>query len=98
MKIPTLPFTVTDWSQVAATTHPGVTGEALWRTLDIGDLRVQVETLAQGQVSLRSELRSIRDDIKTINLSIGEMAIAVDGHNSRLDRIEHHLGLDAKKH
>lgn len=44
MKIPTLPFTVTDWSGVPPTRHPGETGEAIWRTLDIGDLRVrQVE-------------------------------------------------------
>ena len=26
MKIPALPFTVTDWSQVAAATHPGESG------------------------------------------------------------------------
>jgi hypothetical protein len=44
MKIPALPFTVTDWSGVAETRHPGETGHALWRTLNIGDLRVrQVE-------------------------------------------------------
>ena len=44
MKIPELPFTVTDWSGVAPSVHPGETGEALWRTLNIGDLRVrQVE-------------------------------------------------------
>jgi hypothetical protein len=44
MKIPELAFTVTDWSGVAPTRHPGETGEALWRTLNIGDLRVrQVE-------------------------------------------------------
>ncbi len=42
MKIPTLPFTVTDWSRMPTTTHPGITGEALWRTLDIGDLRVRM--------------------------------------------------------
>ena len=42
MKIPTLPFTVTDWSEVPATKHSGETGEALWRTLDIGDLRVRM--------------------------------------------------------
>ena len=38
MKIPALPFTVTDWSQVAATTHPGESGSAFWRTLEIGDV------------------------------------------------------------
>lgn len=44
MKIPPLPFTVTDWSGVAPTVHPGETGEAIWRTFTIGDLRVrQVE-------------------------------------------------------
>ena len=53
MKIPALPFTVTDWSQMSATTHPGVTGEARWRTLNIGDLRV-----LEGE--LDSELRDGR--------------------------------------
>ena len=44
MKIPPLPFTVTDWSEVAPMVHPGETGEAIWRTFAIGDLRVrQVE-------------------------------------------------------
>jgi hypothetical protein len=44
MKIPALPFTVTDWPGVAPTVHPGETGQAIWRTFNIGDLRVrQVE-------------------------------------------------------
>jgi hypothetical protein len=42
MRIPPLPFTVTDWSQIPATIHPGETGQALWRTLNIGDLRVRM--------------------------------------------------------
>jgi hypothetical protein len=42
MKIPDFPFTVTDWSRVPATEHPGATGTALWRTLDIGDVRVRL--------------------------------------------------------
>ncbi|MCA0201763.1 MAG: DHCW motif cupin fold protein [Proteobacteria bacterium] len=41
MKIPPLPFTVTDWANVPVTEHPGVTGKALWRTINIGDLRVR---------------------------------------------------------
>ena len=48
MKIPTLPFTVTDWSQIAPTKHPGETGEALWRTLSIGDLRVRMVEYSPG--------------------------------------------------
>ncbi len=41
MKIPTLPFTVTDWSKVEPTVYKGEQGEARWRTLDIGDIRVR---------------------------------------------------------
>ena len=44
MKIPAIPFTFTDWSQLPATEHPGETGMAIWRTLNVGDLRIrQVE-------------------------------------------------------
>lgn len=44
MKIPPLPFTVTDWSSVAPTRHEGETGFALWRMFTIGDIRIrQVE-------------------------------------------------------
>ena len=41
MKIPTLPFTVTDWSKVEPTIYKGEQGEARWRTLDIGDIRIR---------------------------------------------------------
>jgi hypothetical protein len=44
MKIPALPFTVTDWSSVTSTVHAGERGEAIWRTLEVGDIRIwQVE-------------------------------------------------------
>jgi hypothetical protein len=32
---------VTDRSDVVPTVHPGETGEAIWRTFTIGDLRVR---------------------------------------------------------
>ncbi len=51
MKIPTLPFTVTDWSTVAETRHPGETGEAVWRTLSIGDLRVREVEYSPGYLA-----------------------------------------------
>lgn len=41
MKIPDLPFTVTDWSGIIPTEHPGTTGKALWRTLMLGDIRIR---------------------------------------------------------
>jgi hypothetical protein len=51
MKIPELPFTVTDWSSVPATEHPGETGRAFWRTLDIGDLRVRMVEYTPGYLA-----------------------------------------------
>ena len=42
MQIPPLPFTVTDWSKVTPTHHPGTTGHATWRTLNIGDIRMRL--------------------------------------------------------
>ena len=51
MKIPALPFTVTDWSKIEPTVHPGVTGEALWRTFNIGDLRVRMVEYSPGYLA-----------------------------------------------
>ncbi|MFZ6000842.1 MAG: DHCW motif cupin fold protein [Bacteroidota bacterium] len=39
-----IPFQVTDWSQYPETVHAGESGEAKWKTLSFGDLRIrQVE-------------------------------------------------------
>ncbi len=51
MKIPALPFTTTDWSAIAPTVHPGETGEAIWRTLEIGDLRVRMVEYSAGYLA-----------------------------------------------
>ena len=51
MKIPDLPFTTTDWSQVPPTEHPGETGRALWRTLNIGDVRVRMVEYTAGYLA-----------------------------------------------
>ena len=60
--------------------------------------QAQIGVLAQGLNSVRTELRGIRDELKDIRTHIHELALAVDHHTSRLDRIEQHLGLDAAKH
>jgi hypothetical protein len=51
MKIPSLPFTVTDWSGVPVVRHPGEAGEALWRSFEIGDLRVRVVEYTPGYLA-----------------------------------------------
>jgi quercetin dioxygenase-like cupin family protein len=83
MKIPTLPFTVTDWSKVEPTTHKGETGQALWRTLNIGDLRVRMVEYTPGYLAdhwcdrghvlyvLEGELDSELRDGRTFKLTPG---------------------------
>ena len=51
MKLAALPFTVTDWSEVPVTVHPGITGEARWRTFTIGDVRVRMVEYTPGYLA-----------------------------------------------
>lgn len=51
MKIPPLPFTTIDWAALPATTHPGETGQALWRTFEIGDLRIRMVEYTPGYLA-----------------------------------------------
>lgn len=51
MKLPDMPFTLTDWSQVPATEHPGETGKATWRTFQAGDLRVRLVEYSAGYLA-----------------------------------------------
>ncbi len=51
MKIPTLPFTTTDWSNMPKTEHRGESGSAIWQTLDIGDVRVRMVEYTPGYLA-----------------------------------------------
>ena len=51
MKIPDLPFTVTDWSAIPVTRHAGETGEATWRIFAAGDLRVRMVEYSPGYLA-----------------------------------------------
>ena len=97
MKIPALPFTVTDWSKHPATTHPGETGEAIWRTLDIGDLRVRMVEYSPGYLAdhwcqkghvllcLEGELDTELQDGRTFRLTPGisyQVADQAEPHRS----------------
>ena len=48
MKISDVPFCIADWSEVVPTEHPGETGTALWRTLEVGNLRVRMVEYTPG--------------------------------------------------
>lgn len=51
MKIMEVPFLTTDWSKLTPVEYPGEEGKAIWRTLEIGNLRVRMVEYTAGYVS-----------------------------------------------
>jgi quercetin dioxygenase-like cupin family protein len=51
MQILDVPFGVTTWSAVPVTEHPGETGVALWRTLEVGNVRVRMVEYSPGYLA-----------------------------------------------
>jgi hypothetical protein len=51
MKIEGVPFNTIDWSTVEPTTHPGITGDALWRTFEMGNIRVRMVEYSPGYMA-----------------------------------------------
>ena len=48
MRMTSIPFGITDWSQVEATQHAGKSGIATWRTRAFGDIRVRMVEYSAG--------------------------------------------------
>jgi quercetin dioxygenase-like cupin family protein len=48
MKMAASPMSITDWTHVESTKHPGETGFALWKTLNFGDIRVRMVEYSPG--------------------------------------------------
>lgn len=48
MELTNIPFTVTDWSNIQAVEHAGEIGKAIWRTLDLGCVRVRMVEYTAG--------------------------------------------------
>jgi len=51
MQIHNISFGTTDWSRIPPTTHPGTTGQALWRTQQFGDIRVRMVDYSPGYLA-----------------------------------------------
>lgn len=51
MKIMDVPFCTIDWSAVTPSEHPGITGKAYWRTLEIGNIRVRMVEYTPGYIA-----------------------------------------------
>ena len=48
MDIQDIPFSITEWSQIAPTEHRGETGTAYWRTRQFGPIRVRLVEYSPG--------------------------------------------------
>lgn len=51
MKIEGVPFAVPDWSQIEPVEHAGETGKAIWRTIEVGNIRVRKVEYSPGYVA-----------------------------------------------
>jgi|ERR1700683_1078406 hypothetical protein len=51
MEMMALPMSVTDWTEIAPSKHPGKTGFAQWRTQNFGDIRVRMVEYSPGYVA-----------------------------------------------
>lgn len=51
MNIIDVPFQTIDWSKVEVTEHKGETGKALWRTIEIGNIRVRMVEYTPGYLA-----------------------------------------------
>ncbi len=51
MKLPLSTFAATDWSTITPTRHPGTTGFALWRTVEVGDMRIRKVDYSPGYLA-----------------------------------------------
>ena len=97
MKIPVLPFTVTDWDSLPTSTHAGERGHAVWRTFTVGELRVRVVEYSPGYVAnhwcdrghvlyvLEGELDTELRDGRTFTLRPG-MSYQVSDHGDAAHR------------
>jgi quercetin dioxygenase-like cupin family protein len=83
MRIENVPFMTTDWNTVPATEHPGTSGMALWRTLEVGNLRVRIVEYSPGYLAdhwcrrghvlyvLEGELVTELEDGRSVTLAPG---------------------------
>ncbi len=51
MKMANIAFATTDWESIEPTIHPGETGHAIWRTFQLGDIRVRKVEYTPGYVA-----------------------------------------------
>ena len=93
MKIVDVPFCTIDWSTVEPTVHPGIQGEALWRTFEMGNVRVRMVEYTPGYMAdhwcsrghvllvLKGKLETELSDGRTFTLTPGMSYQVADDAN-----------------
>jgi hypothetical protein len=91
MKLEAIPFQTIDWSQIDPTPHPGAPGVAIWRTLEVGNVRVRKVEYTKGYVAdhwcerghvllvLEGELITELADGRRTTLGPGDTYVVADG-------------------
>ncbi len=51
MNLENIPFMTTDWSTISPTEHKGETGMAIWRSLEVGNVRVRMVEYSAGYLA-----------------------------------------------
>jgi quercetin dioxygenase-like cupin family protein len=98
MRLHGIPFEAVDWSTVAPSQHPGITGVAFWRTQQFGEVRVRMVEYSPGYVAdhwcekghivlcLEGEIHTELEDGRIVILKPGMSYQVADGeepHRSR---------------
>jgi quercetin dioxygenase-like cupin family protein len=100
MRIEDVPFATVEWDRVSAVPHPGETGTALWRTIEVGNIRVRKVEYSAGYLAdhwcqrghvllvLQGELVTELGNGESRILKAGDSYHVADGampHRSRTD-------------
>jgi hypothetical protein len=83
MKIEDVPFCTVEWNAIKPIVHPGVTGEARWRTFEMGNIRVRMVEYTPGYLAdhwcSRGHVLLVLEGALTTELSDGRLFTLTPG-------------------
>ena len=89
------PFSTIDWSGLETTVHAGESGEALWRTVEIGDVRLRMVEYTPGYLAdhwcTRGHVLLVLDGELRTELGDGRVSVLTAGQS-------YQIGTDMEPH